>query len=138
MKIGILGSGDVGKTLAGGFRKHGHEVMIGTRDPAKLADWLAKQPGVTTGNFAETAKFGEVLVLAVKGTVTSEALRSAGHENLAGKVVIDATNPIADARRSTASSSSSQTSTSRSWSGCSARSRPPASSRRSIRSAMPS
>jgi predicted dinucleotide-binding enzyme len=97
MKIGVLGSGDVGKALAAGFLKHGHTVMIGTREQAKLADWLAEHRGARAGSFPETAKFGEVVVLAVKGTVALEALQGAGAANLAGKAVIDATNPIADA-----------------------------------------
>lgn len=97
MNIGILGSGDVAKTLAGGFLKHGHHVMLGTRDSAKLADWAAQNAGALVGSFADTAKFGEVVVLAVKGTVAADALRAAGAANLAGKLVIDATNPIADA-----------------------------------------
>jgi predicted dinucleotide-binding enzyme len=97
MKVGVLGSGDVAKALAAGFLKHGHSVMMGTRDPAKLADWLARQRGAQAGSFAEAAKFGEVVVLAVKGTVADDALRAAGGANLAGKPVIDATNPIADA-----------------------------------------
>src|SRR5262245_58772953 len=97
MKIGILGSGDVAKALAGGFLKHGHDVVMGTRDPAKLGDWLARQRGIQARSFSEAAKFGEVVVLAVKGTVALEALRVTGAANLAGKTVIDATNPIADA-----------------------------------------
>jgi 8-hydroxy-5-deazaflavin:NADPH oxidoreductase len=97
MKIGVLGSGDVGQTLAGGFLKYGHEVMLGTRHADKLADWAAEHPNGKIGNFAETAKFAEVIVLAVKGTVAADALRAAGAANLAGKVVIDAANPIADA-----------------------------------------
>src|SRR5439155_26540635 len=97
MKAGILGSGDVGKALAAGFLKHGHEVMLGTREPAKVADWLKQNPKARVGSFADSAKFGEVVVLAVKGIVTAEALRAAGAANLAGKPVIDATNPIADA-----------------------------------------
>jgi predicted dinucleotide-binding enzyme len=96
MKIGILGSGDVAKALAAGFIKHGHDVMFGTRDAAKLSDWTA-QHKAHAGGFADAAKFGEVIVLAVKGTVAAEALRSAGAGNLSGKVVIDATNPIAEA-----------------------------------------
>ncbi len=96
MKVGVLGSGDVAKTLAGGFVKHGHAVMLGTRTPSKLADW-AGQNKATVGSFAEAARFGELVVLAVKGTVALEALRAAGAANLAGKPVIDATNPIADA-----------------------------------------
>jgi 8-hydroxy-5-deazaflavin:NADPH oxidoreductase len=97
MKVGILGSGDVAKALAAGFLKHGHNVAMGTRDPAKVADWLAQQRGARASNFSEAAKFGEVVVLAVKGTVALEALRAAGAANLAGKPIIDATNPIADA-----------------------------------------
>src|SRR5262249_36990027 len=97
MKVGILGSGDVAKALAAGFLKHGHNVVMGTRDPAKLADWLAQQRGARAGSFSEAAKVGEVVVLAVKGTVALEALRAAGAANLAGKPIIDATNPIADA-----------------------------------------
>src|SRR5437870_10713633 len=97
MKVGIIGSGVVAQALGDGFVKHGHEVMLGTREPAKLADWAAKNPSSTVGSFAETAKFGELVVLAVKGTVASKALRAAGAANLSGKTVIDAVNPIADA-----------------------------------------
>ncbi len=97
MKIGIIGSGIVATTLASGFLKHGHEVVIGTRDPAKLADWAkANSKGLVAG-FADAAKFAEVVVLAVKGGVAAEALRIAGAANLKGKPVMDATNPIADA-----------------------------------------
>jgi predicted dinucleotide-binding enzyme len=97
MKVGVIGSGDVGKTLASGFLKQGHEVMMGTREAGKLADWAKQNRGGKVGTFSETAKFGQVVVLGVKGTVAAEALRQAGKENLAGKIVIDATNPIADA-----------------------------------------
>ena len=97
MKIGIIGSGIVATTLAGGFLKHGHEVVIGTRDPAKLADWAKANPKGRVGSFADAAKFAEVAVLAVKGGAASAALKAAGAANLAGKPVIDATNPIADA-----------------------------------------
>jgi 8-hydroxy-5-deazaflavin:NADPH oxidoreductase len=97
MKVGILGSGDVAKALAAGFMESGHVVMLGTRNPAKLEDWDWKNRGGVVGNFAEAAQFGELLVLAVKGTAASEALRAAGITNLAGKTIIDATNPIADA-----------------------------------------
>ncbi len=97
MKVGILGSGDVAKSLAGGFLKHGHQVMLGTRDAAKLKDFVAQNKGAQTGSFADAAKFGELVVLAVKGTVALDALKAAGAANMAGKPVIDATNPIADA-----------------------------------------
>ncbi len=96
MKVGILGSGDVAKALAAGFLKHGHTVVMGTRDQAKLADWLAQQPGARVGSFSEASKSGELVVLAVKGSVALEALRAAGAVDLAGKPIIDATNPIAD------------------------------------------
>jgi len=97
MKIGIIGSGDVGRTLASGFLKHGHDVVIGTRDPAKLADWGKQNPRGRVGSFADAAKFGDLAVLAVKGTVAADAVRAAGPGNLAGKPVMDACNPIADA-----------------------------------------
>ncbi len=97
MKVGVLGSGDVAKALAGGFLKHGHRVVLGTRDAAKLKDFVAQHQGAQTGSFADAAKFGELVVLAVKGTVALDALNAAGAVTLAGKPVIDATNPIADA-----------------------------------------
>jgi 8-hydroxy-5-deazaflavin:NADPH oxidoreductase len=97
MKVGIIGSGVVAQALGDGFVKHDHEVMLGTREPSKLADWVARNPAARIGSFDETAKFGELVVLAVKGTVAVAALRAAGAENLAGKTVVDATNPIADA-----------------------------------------
>jgi 8-hydroxy-5-deazaflavin:NADPH oxidoreductase len=96
MKVGVLGSGDVAKTLAGGFLKHGHDVMMGTREAAKLKEWAARNPKGKVGGFGEAAKFGEVLILAVKGTASADALRAAG-SNVSGKTVIDVTNPIADA-----------------------------------------
>src|SRR6266571_4526718 len=96
-KVGVLGSGDVAKSLGGGFLKHGHDVMIGTRTPAKLADWAAKSPKGRTGGFSHATEFGEIVVLAVKGTAASDALHAADAVNLGGKCVIDATNPVADA-----------------------------------------
>lgn len=97
MNIGVLGSGDVGKVLGSGFLKHGHAVMMGTSNPAKLADWRKAHAAGQVGSFAEAARFGQVVVLAVKGSVASSVLKSAGADALAGKPVIDATNPIADA-----------------------------------------
>lgn len=97
MKIGIIGSGDVAKTLAAGFLKHGHEVTLGTREAGKLADFAKANPKAKIGRFADAAKFGEVVVLAVKGSVASKALEAAGAANLAGKAVIDTSNPLADA-----------------------------------------
>ena len=96
MKVGVLGSGAVAKVLAAGFLAHGHEARLGTRTPAKLAEW-ASTSRVSAGTFAEAAQFGELIVLAVKGTAAHEALELAGKNNVSGKTVIDATNPIADA-----------------------------------------
>lgn len=96
MKIGILGSGDVGKALACGFLKHGHLVMMGTRDASKLDAWMAENREARVGSFAEAAAFAELVVLAVKGSVATDALRLATAANIARKPVIDASNPIAD------------------------------------------
>jgi 8-hydroxy-5-deazaflavin:NADPH oxidoreductase len=96
-KIGVIGSGQVGETLANGFAKHGHDVMRGSRDPSKLADWKrGAGEKAKTGTFEETARFGETVVLAVKGKAAEEAVSLCGNA-LEGKVVIDATNPIAEA-----------------------------------------
>lgn len=97
MKIGIIGSGDVAKALGIGFLKHGHDVVLGTREPAKLADWAKQNPKGRVAGFAEAAKFAELAVIAVKGTAALDAVKAAGPAALAGKVVIDANNPIADA-----------------------------------------
>lgn len=94
--IGIIGSGIVGQTLANGFLKHGHAVMIGTNTPAKRAD-LQTKTAARIGSFEETAKFGDIVVLATKGSAAAAALQAAGLANIAGKTVIDTTNPIADA-----------------------------------------
>jgi predicted dinucleotide-binding enzyme len=97
MKIGVIGSGDVGRTLAAGFLKHGHEVVIGSRTAGKLDNWAKEHAGARAGSFADAAEFGEVIVLAVAGHVAAEALRLAGAENLRGKTVLDACNPSEDA-----------------------------------------
>ncbi len=97
MTVGVLGSGEVGRRLAAGFAGRGHDVMIGTRDPAKpeLAEWLAGEGGgVRAGTFEETARHGELLVLAVLGDAAEQAIADAGAEHFAGKVVIDAMNPL--------------------------------------------
>lgn len=97
MRVGVLGSGDVAKALAGGFLKHGHEVMVGSGTPGKLAEWKAQNPGANTGTFDAAAAFGQLIVLAVKGNAAAAVLHLAGVENLKGKTMIDATNPIKDA-----------------------------------------
>src|SRR5204863_211605 len=98
MRIGILGSGTVGQTLASGFLKHGHEVVLGTRDPQKpeVRKWLAANPSGKTGTFQETAKFADLAVLVTLGRVAENAVALAGPANLAGKTLIDATNPLTD------------------------------------------
>ena len=97
MNVGILGSGPVAQTLGAGFLQHGHAVMLGTRDAGKLAQWHSKHARAKVGSFTDAAKFGEVVVLAVKGDAALDVLRLAGAAALAGKVVMDTTNPIADA-----------------------------------------
>jgi len=99
MKIGILGSGNVGKTLAAGFLKHGHQAMLGTRDPQKpeVQQWLHSTPSAASGTFEQTAQFGDLVVLATLGRAAEEAITLAGIENLTGKTVMDTTNPIAEA-----------------------------------------
>lgn len=95
-KIGVIGSGIVGKVLASGFLEHGYETMIGSRDQSKLADWQSKNPKGKTGSFEQVAKFADIIVLATKGRAAEEALRMAGIQNLDNKTIIDATNPIDD------------------------------------------
>lgn len=93
--IGIIGSGAVGRTLANGFIKHGFSVMIGTGNQAKLSNWK-DQSGSSghTGSFSDAAGFGDIVVLAVKGTAAVEIIKGLGNDALSGKTVIDATNPI--------------------------------------------
>ncbi len=95
-KIGVIGSASVGQTLAEGFKTHGYEVRIASRTPAKLSEFSTSS-GIPSGTFADVAAWAEAAVLAVSGKVAEAALRDAGEANLRGKVVIDATNPIADA-----------------------------------------
>jgi predicted dinucleotide-binding enzyme len=97
MKIGVIGSGEVGDVLADGFLSRGHTVVRGTRDPSKHADW-AKTAGVrgSVATQEEAARAGELVVLAVKGTAAEDIVRACAAD-LAGKTVIDTTNPIADA-----------------------------------------
>ena len=95
MKIGVLGAGPAGRTLARGFLERGHPVMIGSRSPAKLEDWqVAEGRGVRSGTYAETAAFADLVVLSVLGTAAEDVLRSAGPDRLTGKVVLDASDPL--------------------------------------------
>lgn len=97
MKIGIIGSGDVGKALGRGFTKYGHEVMMGSRTPSseKIKNWL-KQAGTkaSSGTFEETAEYGHIIVLAVLWSGCKNALDLAGPEHFKDKIVLDVTNPL--------------------------------------------
>jgi predicted dinucleotide-binding enzyme len=99
MKVGILGSAVVGQTLGKAFLIEGHEVMIGTRNVSKedLVKWQKENSSGKLGSFADTAKFGELIVLAVSGDAAENVIALAGKENFSNKVVIDTTNPIAKA-----------------------------------------
>jgi predicted dinucleotide-binding enzyme len=97
MKIGILGTGDVGRALGRGFIETGHDVKMGSREAnnEKAAAWAKKAgPKASTGTFADAAAFGEVVVLATLGVANPEVIRAAGTEKFRSKVVIDATNPL--------------------------------------------
>jgi len=97
MRVGVLGSGQVGRALAAAFRSRGHEVSIGTRDPdanGELQAWAAAQEGIAVGSFRAVAEGAELVVLATRGTAVAEAIEEAGRPHFAGKVVIDATNPL--------------------------------------------
>ena len=96
-RVGVLGSGEVGRRLAAGFCSRGHDVVVGSRDPDKpdLREWLSNDgAGVTAGTFTLAAEHGELLVLAVLGNAAEDAIADASPENFSGKVVIDAMNPL--------------------------------------------
>jgi len=99
MKVGIIGSGIVGRVLATAFIREGHDVMLGTRNPSKdeVQKWKKENPAGQSGLFSEAAKFADLVVLATGGSVTEEAIKLCGADNFKNKVVIDATNPIAAA-----------------------------------------
>lgn len=97
MRVGILGSGGAGQDLGLGFIGLGHDVKMGSRNPAKdeIKVWLSKAgKRASAGTFAEAAAFGEMAVLATQWTGTESAIHLAGPDNLAGKVVVDVTNPL--------------------------------------------
>lgn len=108
MKIGIIGTGVVGKTLAAKLAAGGHDVMIGTRDVGKtlastakdvggnppFAEWQKQNPGVKLGTFADAARHGEVVFSATSGAAALEPLKLAGAANLKGKILIDISNPL--------------------------------------------
>lgn len=95
LKIGVLGSGSAGRTLANGFLDHAHRVMIGSRTPGKLRDWL-REAGreAQVGTFAQAAQFGELIVLSVNGRAAEDVIRLADFDNFAGKIVLDASDPL--------------------------------------------
>lgn len=96
-KVAVIGSGVVGETLANGFLKYGHEVRRASRDPSKLEEWSSSAgDGASAGSPDDAAAWADLVVLAVKGTGAESAVELCGPMNLAGKTVIDATNPIAD------------------------------------------
>jgi 8-hydroxy-5-deazaflavin:NADPH oxidoreductase len=94
MRIGVLGTGTVGRTLATAFEQAGHDVVLGTRDPqaGAAAEWAAGHRG-TAATFPDAAEHGEVVVLALSGAATLDVARSLG-DAAAGKVVLDVTNPL--------------------------------------------
>lgn len=108
MNIAILGTGAVGRALAAGLAGAGHQVQLGTRDPAvtvartepdrfgqpPLRDWLEVHPGVQLVTFAQAAAAAEMVFNATSGDVSQEVLRAAGADNLAGKVLVDVSNPL--------------------------------------------
>lgn len=108
MKIAVLGTGMVGRTLAGRLAELGHAVTVGTRDPQATlartapdpmggdayATWAADNPGVTVSTFAEAAVAAELIVNATNGAASLDVLAQAGAENLAGKAILDIANPL--------------------------------------------
>lgn len=95
VRVGVLGSGDVGRVLAAGFASLGHDVTIGSRDPEKLREFAEKEDSrITAGTFEQAARFGDILVLATLGVATADAIQLAGLANFANKVVVDTTNPL--------------------------------------------
>jgi 8-hydroxy-5-deazaflavin:NADPH oxidoreductase len=96
MKIGIIGSGPVGQKLGTAFLAEGHEVMLGTRNPGKeeVKKWKKENHKGQCGTFGVTAQFGDILILAVAGSVAESAIKLAGTSHFINKILIDATNPI--------------------------------------------
>ena len=108
MRLGILGTGVVGKTIAARLAGLGHEVMVGTRDPGETATraepdaygnppfsvWREEHPEIRLGTFDEAATHGEMVVNATAGAVSLEALELAGEDNLNDKVLVDISNPL--------------------------------------------
>lgn len=95
MKIGILGSGGVAHTLGTGYLRKGHQVMLGTRDASKVADWAyAGGENAFAGSFEDAAKFGDIVFLSFPANALASVIDLAGEDNFAGKTVIDLMNPM--------------------------------------------
>ena len=108
MRVGVLGTGMVGQAIAGKLAELGHEVVVGTRDPAAtlarqepdfygnppIGTWLEQHPKVRLAGLADAAAHGELVVNATAGAAALEALRLAGEDNLDGKVLVDVANPL--------------------------------------------
>ena len=108
VRLGILGTGTVGKTIAARLAGLQHDVMVGTRNPEETTSrtepdpygnppfsaWQEEHPEVKLGTFAQAAAHGEMIVNATAGAVSLEALEQAGEDNLSGKVLIDISNPL--------------------------------------------
>jgi 8-hydroxy-5-deazaflavin:NADPH oxidoreductase len=108
VRLGVLGTGVVGKTITARLAGLEHEVMVGTRNPEAtlsrtepdqfgnppFSDWQQEHPAVELGTFGEAAAYGEMVVNATSGVVSLEALKMAGEENLNGKILIDISNPL--------------------------------------------
>ena len=98
MRIGLLGTGRVGRTLATKLVEVGHEVKMGSRtaDNASAAEWVqASGPGASQGAFADAAGFAELVFNCTSGDASIAALEAAGRENLAGKTLVDVSNALA-------------------------------------------
>jgi predicted dinucleotide-binding enzyme len=96
-RIGVLGTGVVGQTVASKLVEVGHQVMMGSREAGneQAVGWADQSgEGASAGSFADAAEFGEIVVNATAGTGSLEALDAAGEANLAGKVLIDVSNPL--------------------------------------------
>jgi predicted dinucleotide-binding enzyme len=93
-KVGVLGSGAVGRSLAVGFEKHGYDVMLGTSNPNKLSDWQSG-PNGKVASFERAASFGDLIVLAVKGSAAAKIVEQV-KVGISGKTILDVTNPVAD------------------------------------------
>src|ERR1700712_2278783 len=97
MKIGIVGSGIVGKTLGSALIAKGHQVMIGSRSKQneKVAAWVAANgDNALQGTFSDAAGFGEIIFNSTNGEHALEALEAAGRDNLSNKILIDVSNPL--------------------------------------------